>query len=367
MRRAAALGLLAMSTVLAACGADAAPSSPTTSRPPAAVVPGRKGPSAATRFLSRYVTADGRVLRRDQGSDIVSEGQAYGMLIAEVAGAPAVARTIWTWTRQHLARADGLFAWHASGDGQIEDSQSATDGDVLIAYALLSYRGAGAGELHGAGRRVAAAVLAHESATLAGGAPLPVAGPWALTAQPLVVDPSYLAPGVFSALATATGDARWGAAAGASISLVGALTHGGRRLPPDWAALSGGALTATAAPGGGAGVQYGLDAQRIPIWFAASCDPTARALAAAWWKLLQKGDRAGALALSLTGATLNGASNPLPLLAAAAAASAAGDSAAASALSARALAQSQRTPTYYGDAWVVLAGALASGGLAACR
>ena len=39
---------------------------------------------AADRFLAGYVTGDGRVIRRDQGGDIVSEGQAYGMLIAEV-------------------------------------------------------------------------------------------------------------------------------------------------------------------------------------------------------------------------------------------------------------------------------------------
>jgi endoglucanase len=180
-----------------------------------------------------------------------------------------------------------------------------------------------------------------------------------------VVDPSYLAPGVFSALATATGDTRWNAAARASVSLVGELTHNGRRIPPDWAELSGGTLVAAAAPGG-AGIQYGLDAQRLPIWFATSCDPAARALARRWWAILQKGDRASALALSLSGATLDGATNPLPLLAAAAAASAAGDGAAASALAARAGALSKRTPTYYGDAWVALAGALVRGELVAC-
>ncbi|HYZ66862.1 MAG TPA: glycoside hydrolase, partial [Mycobacterium sp.] len=33
---------------------------------------------AGRGFLSSYVGADGRVVRRDEGGDVVSEGQAYG-------------------------------------------------------------------------------------------------------------------------------------------------------------------------------------------------------------------------------------------------------------------------------------------------
>ena len=81
------------------------------------------------------------MIRHDQGGDIVSEGQAYAMLVAEVAGRPALVRTIWSWTTAHLGSPNGLFAWHATGQRQIEEPQSATDADVLIAYALLRYRG----------------------------------------------------------------------------------------------------------------------------------------------------------------------------------------------------------------------------------
>jgi endoglucanase len=37
---------------------------------------------AGRDFLDHYVEGDGRVVRRDEGGDVVSEGQAYGMLIA---------------------------------------------------------------------------------------------------------------------------------------------------------------------------------------------------------------------------------------------------------------------------------------------
>jgi hypothetical protein len=39
--------------------------------------------------------------------------------IAEVAQKPSLVRTIWSWTADHLGRQDGLFAGHATGDGQI--------------------------------------------------------------------------------------------------------------------------------------------------------------------------------------------------------------------------------------------------------
>jgi Glycosyl hydrolases family 8 len=174
--------------------------------------------AAATRFLNRYVTSDGRVIRHDQGGDIVSEGQAYAMLIAEVAQRPALVRTIWSWTNERLGRPDGLFAWHATGSGQILNPQSATDADVLIAYALLRYRGADQAALQTAGRRAAAAVLANEAVTLPDGAPLLVAGPWARSSSPAIVDPSYLMPGVFDALAHLTGDARWDRASAAATA-----------------------------------------------------------------------------------------------------------------------------------------------------
>jgi endoglucanase len=112
--------------------------------------------TAADRFLGRYVTSDGRVIRQNQGGDIVSQGQAYAMLIAELAGRPALARTVWSWTAESLGNSDGLFASHANGSGRVEDPHSATDADILIAYALLRYAGPGQSVLRREGRRIVA-------------------------------------------------------------------------------------------------------------------------------------------------------------------------------------------------------------------
>ena len=62
---------------------------------------------AGQMFLDQYVEPDGRVVRRDEGGDVVSEGQAYGMLIAVAVGHETRFRSIWEWTNTHLRLADG--------------------------------------------------------------------------------------------------------------------------------------------------------------------------------------------------------------------------------------------------------------------
>lgn len=357
--------MAALMAVLTACGGGSAGDG---AAPPPRLAVTPSPAAAAATFLDRYVMEDGRVIRHDQGGDIVSEGQAYGMLLAEIAGRPETARTIWRWTAAHLARSDGLLSWHASGAGTVMDPQSASDADILAAYALLLYAGPGPDELHSAGRRLAGAVLNGETTSLPDGSPVVVAGPWAKSASPAVTDPSYWMPSTYAALARLTGDSRWSQASGAAVRLLSEVTGGGRTLPPDSATLTASGSAAPAAgPGGSAPVQYGLDAQRVPVWLAAGCTGAERSLAARWWALLQTPTAGSAIALSLSGTVVNGATNPLPLIAAAATASAAADPVSARRLLSKAAVTALQGPTYYGDAWLGLGGALLDGSLALCN
>jgi endo-1,4-beta-D-glucanase Y len=322
---------------------------------------------AATAFLSRYARSDGRVIRIDQGGDTVSEGQAYGMLLAEVAGDTAAFGRIWGWTRDHLQLPDGLFAYHTNAAGKVIGTEPASDADLLIAWALLRYRGPSAAAWHRDGQRVASAILAHEVTTGPGGTPIMAAGPWA-TGRPASLDPSYWSLSALQGVAAATGSAQWRRLAAGAVTLTRELTQDGRLLPPDWAELTAaGVLRPEPAPNGSEPqTQYGLDAQRVVAWFAASCNPQAKALAARWWPLLRPGDRAQAIALRPDGAALNATPAVLPLVAAAAAARAAGDAGAAQSLRRRAAAQQRSHPTYYGGAWQALGSALSSGALSGC-
>jgi endoglucanase len=324
------------------------------------------GPSiqatAATRFLSTYVRPDGQVVRLDQGRDTVSEGQAYGMLLAEGLGDYGALHRIWKWTHEHLQLSNGLFAFHANPAGTVISPNPASDADLLIAWALLRYRGPGAAALHLDGHRVADAILAQEVVPGPGGTLVLTAGPWA-GGPPATLDPSYWSLPAFEGLAQLTGNSQWHRLAAGAMSLTLALTHDGRLLPPDWAVLSPSgsdpAVQPEPAPDGSAPyVQYGPDADRAVVWFATSCNPRARALAARWWLLLGVHHRARAFALSLDGAVLNPVKGPVPLVASASAAKAAGNGAAAQRLLREAVAQQTSYPTYYGGAWVALGLAL---------
>jgi endoglucanase len=48
--------------------------------------PADRARAASQAFLGAYLDAGGRVVRRDQGGDTVSEGQAYAMLVAAATG-----------------------------------------------------------------------------------------------------------------------------------------------------------------------------------------------------------------------------------------------------------------------------------------
>ena len=74
-------------------------------------------------FLSGYVEPDGRVTRRDEGGDTVSEGQAYAMLVAAALNDQQHFTRVWVWTKRNLAREDGRLAWRWK-DGQVVDNAS---------------------------------------------------------------------------------------------------------------------------------------------------------------------------------------------------------------------------------------------------
>ena len=321
--------------------------------------------NAARSFLARYVDDSGRVVRRDQGGDTVSEGQAYALLLAQFADDPATFRRVWQWTRTHLQRNDGLLAYLA-GAHRVRDQTPAGDADLLAAWALVRARGDGAEDYHRAGLRIANAILTKETARR-GRMLMLAAGPWA-TGNPVTLNPSYWAPHVMSQLASITHDRRWEQLARSSVAATSELTAGGQLLPPDWARVDGTAVSPTPAPSGKVGqVQYGLDAERVVVWLASSCRVQDRRLAARWWPALSSPGRAGATALSQQAQVVNPAQGSLPYVAAAAAAAAAGHDDKRNRLLDRAAEVDATAPTYYGGAWLALGRALlTTGGLGGC-
>ncbi|HLM51118.1 MAG TPA: glycosyl hydrolase family 8 [Solirubrobacteraceae bacterium] len=302
-------------------------------------------------FLARYVDGDGRVVRRDQGGDTVSEGQSYGMLIAAGLGDWSRFDTIWNWTRDHLRRSDGLLSWRWAG-GRVVGQEAASDADLDAARALLV---AGCRrdrpDLRRAGVALGHAVVAHESARR-GSRLILAAGPWA-TGQPVTVNPSYVDPATLHALAVASGDRSFTQLADDGRTLVGRLAT---PLPPDWATVdAAGNATPSGPPGQDVAAAYGFDAARTLVRFAGDRDTAGRRLAAAAWPVF-RGQRPDDVVLerNLNGSPAGGTRTPLALVAAAGAAHAADDRRAVGRLLRAAARLDARQPTYYGSAWVAL-------------
>ncbi|KEJ93945.1 endoglucanase [Pseudosulfitobacter pseudonitzschiae] len=92
---------------------------------------------AWNRWKSNYLASDGRVVDDGNGGISHSEGQAYGLLLAQAFGDRTAFNLIETWTQAKLGiRADGLMAWKWQLDG-LADTRNATDGDLLRAWTLL--------------------------------------------------------------------------------------------------------------------------------------------------------------------------------------------------------------------------------------
>jgi endo-1,4-beta-D-glucanase Y len=349
----AIIAVLAVAAGIAALSIDG--SRATAQRAASASSPLALARADSVAFLHRYLGADGRVVRTDQGGDTVSEGQAYALLLSVATGQAADFASAWRWEQAHLQLPNGLFAYHWS-NGAVVSNQPATDADLMTAWALiLAGQRFASPSYTTAGQTVAAAVLTNETVTVGGALEL-TAGPWAVT-SPVVVNPSYLAPEALAALATATGDPRWSALATSSTDLTSGLTgFNPVHLLPDWVVMaSNGTATPVGAANGTGVPAYGLDAQRSPVWLASSCTTTDRQVAARDWTVLQHADHSGGnLAYTLSGRSNSGQVNPLGWVAAAAAAGADGHGQSATALLDQADEQSQQSHTYYGDAWAAL-------------
>ena len=281
-------------------------------------LPPASGPGGdrVERFFARYVSADGRVIRRD----------------------------------------DGLLAHRWAGGGVV-DADAASDADLDAAHALIlaasrfdtpAYRRDGL--------EIASAILENETVRV-GGRLVLVAGTWAQGRRPVQINPSYFSPRAFAVLAEASGDRRWTELRRSSSALVDGMTAAWPGLAPDWAQLGpDAAARPAAAPSDEAqGPRFGFDAVRVPLRWAWACDARERRLAARPWDFLHDETRRGiAPEYGLDGKRLAPGTHPASTVAGAAAAHAAGEVGAARSLLDRAAADDRRSPSYYGAALVAL-------------
>ncbi len=91
------------------------------------------------QYKNRFLMSNGRILDTNNGNISHSEGQGTAMLFAVTNNDRRSFEQIWRWTVEHLQiRGDALFAWkwNPSSLPHVKDKNNASDGDIMIAWAL---------------------------------------------------------------------------------------------------------------------------------------------------------------------------------------------------------------------------------------
>lgn len=203
--------------------------------------PGMISPADWSAYAARFVDPSGRVIDDANGRISHSEGQGYGMLLAYLAGDKASFERIWTFTRTELLiRDDGLAAWRwdPNADPHVTDINVASDGDLLIAYALaLAGQAWNVPDYERSAARIAQAlgqqVIRREGGRLV---LLPGATGFSVGERPdgPVLNLSYWIFEAFPVLARLAPEVDWDGLAASGRELLSLARLGPARLPPDW-------------------------------------------------------------------------------------------------------------------------------------
>jgi endoglucanase len=231
-------------------------------------VPGSVTAQEWGAYKAKFVNTTGRVIDDGNGGISHSESQGYGLLLAVSAQDPVGFEQIWSFTRsQMLLRDDGLvvWKWDPNAKPHVADINNATDGDILIAYAL----GLG-GQLwreprYTTAARSLASAIAAKTLVQVNGQTLLLPGAAGFGAKDRpdgpVVNPSYWIFEAFPVLKTLAPDTDWSKVSAGGLSVLERAGTGPTGLPPEWLSLKG-----TPRPADGFPVQFGYNAVRIPLY-----------------------------------------------------------------------------------------------------
>ena len=229
-------------------------------------------PELWVAYKARFVTESGRVVDTANGMISHSESQGYGMLLAVAANDRVAFDRIWTWTRANLlVRDDQLLAWRWEPNARpaVADMNDASDGDVLVAWALteaaeywgdLSYRIAG--------RRIAVEV--GRKLLLLGGKQGPLLLPAVAgfahedRSDGPILNLSYWVFPAFERLPKVAPEVDWAGLIQSGVNLLKMAHFGPAGLPTDWVSAADGEMK----PASGFPRSFSYNAIRIPLYMA---------------------------------------------------------------------------------------------------
>lgn len=218
-------------------------------------------------YKARFLMTDGRIV--DTGNKNVShtEGQGFAMLMAVASNDKAAFDRIWGWTDKTLRNKDnGLFYWRFNPvePDPIADKNDATDGDALIAWALLKASQRWNDNSYAtASDAITQAMIKHTVINYAGyRVMLPGAKGFNLNSY-VNLNPSYFIFPAWKAFANRSHLVVWNDLIRDSTTLLGKMGWGQSHLPTDWVSLS---ADGKLSPAKEWPPRMSFDAIRIPLY-----------------------------------------------------------------------------------------------------
>lgn len=223
-------------------------------------------------YKARFITEAGRVVDTANGGISHSEGQGYGMLLAVAADDKPGFERIWGWTRANLfVRDDALAAWRWEPEKRpaVADMNNATDGDLLIAWALTEAAEAwGEVSYRVAARRTAVEIGRKLVVMQSPNGPLLLPGLSGFAAEDRpdgpVLNLSYYVFPAFARLPLVAPEFDWAGIGRTGLRLIARARFGPSLLPSDWVSLKGGEPR----PADGFAAESSYNAIRIPLYLA---------------------------------------------------------------------------------------------------
>lgn len=234
------------------------------------------GPSLSSLwqdYQARFIEG-GRVIDTGNGNISHSEGQGYAMLLAAALKDRKAFDRLWQWTRANLqVRPDHLFMWRRRPGIPLaeEDPNTATDGDLLIAWALLE---GGIAWRDAALTQAAWEILIDLKRTVVRhwhGQVVLLPGATGFERQEyLILNLSYWIFPAFKRLSAHDSDSLWPQLTTSGLMLLRQARFGAFKLPPDWLEAGENLKPWRERP-----PRFGYEAVRIPLYliWAGYADP----------------------------------------------------------------------------------------------
>ncbi|MEA9389002.1 glycosyl hydrolase family 8 [Acerihabitans sp. TG2] len=220
-------------------------------------------------YKTGFILPNGRIVDTGNHDISHSEGQGYGMLLAVFNDDGATFDSIWNWTNKNLYRPDvGLFSWRYDPNAvvKVADKNTASDGDTLIAWALLlagekwhrqDYIDASTGIQDALINQV---IITFSRRTLM----LPGRDGFDKNSY-IILNPSYFIFPAWKAFFQHSHRQIWNKLAMDSLGLLKKMQFGTYGLPTDWVSLT---ESGVVEPATGWPERFSFDAVRIPLYLA---------------------------------------------------------------------------------------------------